>query len=348
MINTLGRSVYLSSFETMKSDLKKLSSGFIFTSFHISEEFHENYKTKAKEMCSWLNKNNFKIIADVSKRTLEQFQCQDLLEFSKEINISVLRIDYGFTEDEIKHISNFIPIAVNASTHDNKIAKEIASLGNEVYAIHNFYPRPETGLDSEFFENINKKLKKENIKVLAFIQGDEHLRAPLFKGLPTLEKHRGVLPYVAYVDLVKNYTVNGVLLGDNSISNKQNELISEYIKTNITLIPTVLNKKYKYLYNKTFTVREDSPSWISRFQESREYSCSGKRIEAENCVERKRGIITIDNFGYKRYSGEVQIVKSDLPSNENVNVIGEIQKDYISIIDSIHNGQKLKLIEPIK
>ncbi len=347
MINTLGRSVYLSSFETMKNDLKKINPGFIFTSLHIGEEFDENYTAKAKEMCNWLNENNFKIIADVSKKTLEQFRCDDVLDLSNELNLSVLRIDYGFTEDEIKRISNFMPIAVNASTPDNNIAKEIASMGNEVYAIHNFYPRPETGLDSDFFENINKRLNAENIKVLAFIQGDEHLRGPIFKGLPTLEMHRNIPPYAAYTDLIKNFSVDGVLVGDNGISQKQNNLIGEYINTGIISVPMVLHKNYKYLYNKIFTVRADSPAWIARFQESREYSCFGKTIEPENCIERKIGTVTIDNIGYKRYSGEIQLVKSDLPPNENINVIGEVQKEYLHLIKSTHNGQKLMPVEPI-
>lgn len=344
-----GRSVYLSSFddENIKENLKKLKPGFVFSSFHISEEFSHSYCLKAKEMCLWLCENGFEIIADVSKKTLEKFNCKSLLHFADEMNISVLRIDYGFTHEEIKNAAKSMPVAVNASTVDNEIAKDILNSGSfekDVYAIHNFYPRPETGLDVEFFNNLNFKLKGDGIKVLAFIAGDENLRAPIYKGLPTLEKHRNVLPYIAFLDMIKNYSIDHVLLGDPGISNLQANLIDEYLSTGVICIPCCIDDEFKELYGKTFTIRYDSPSSIARFLESREYSTFGKVINPRNCIERKRGSITIDNIGYARYSGEIQLVKRDFGANKNVNVIGKVKEEYLGLLDCLMNGEKFKLI----
>ncbi len=346
MINTLGRSVYLSSFDKAKDNLGDLDleGSFVFTSFHISEEFGADYCQRAREMCRWLADRGVKIIADVSKKTLTQFEQPNILNFSKEMGISVLRIDYGFSVEEIMEIARHMPVAVNASTEDNHIAREIVAQGGTVYAIHNFYPRPETGLDEEFFQTINKRLQKEGVRVLAFIPGDETLRGPIFKGLPTLEKHRHVLPYVAYLDLVKNFTVDGVILGDQGLSSVQQNLIGSFIKTEVMDLPAELDKEAEWVYGQVYTVRPDSPSWLARFQESREYSTFGKVIEPKNCVTRARGSVTIDNIGYARYSGEIQLTKADLPADEKINVIGNVKKEYIGLLDSLHNGQKFRLV----
>src|SRR5699024_11291014 len=59
-----------------------------------------------------------------------------------------------------------------------------------IEAWHNYYPRPETGLDKLEFINMNKWLKEKGITVMAFVPGEGDLRGPLFEGLPTLEDHR--------------------------------------------------------------------------------------------------------------------------------------------------------------
>lgn len=44
-------------------------------------------------------------------------------------------------------------------------------------------------------------LKEMGIKLAAFISGDRTRRGPLAKGLPTLEAHRDLPPYVQYHEL---------------------------------------------------------------------------------------------------------------------------------------------------
>ena len=88
--------------------------------------------------------------------------------------------------------------------------------GNSTYgvlAIHNFYPRKDTGLDREFFNERNKILKENNIKIAAFITGDELLRGPVYEGLPTLEDCRNKLPYIQYLSIRKE--VDLVVVGES-------------------------------------------------------------------------------------------------------------------------------------
>ncbi len=52
-----------------------------------------------------------------------------------------------------------------------------------------------------------------------------------------------------------------------------------------------------------------------------------------------------DNAKYLRYSGEIQIIKTQLPKDDRVNVIGKINFHYKNICQFIPNGYKIKLAE---
>lgn len=349
MLNPIGYSVYLSSFEMQKEQLSLLykEGSYIFTSFHMSEEFDDTYIKRAMNMCSYLTNQGFQIIGDVSKKTLEVFQVDNLIKFAKMMNISILRIDYGFTKEEILELANQIPICINASTVTSDLIDIIATRNLDVYAIHNFYPRPETGLDEEQFKLRNLRLKENGIKVLAFVPSDLIKRGPIHEGLPTLEAHRYIAPYAATLDLLLNYGVDGVLIGDGIISKYQVDMISDYIDKNILSLPIVFDDLGKELYDREFTIRIDSPRWLKRLQESREYSCFGREILPDHCNSRSVGTVTVDNIRYQRYSGEIQIIVEELPSDERVNLIGQIPKEYHILLNSIINGSKIRFIELI-
>lgn len=349
MLNSVGYSVYISNFEIQKEQLALLfkEGSFIFTSFHISEEFDDTYIIRAMNMCRYLKNLGYQIIGDVSKKTLEIFETDDLIQFARKMNISILRIDYGFTKEEILELANQIPICINASTVTSELINTIASKNLDVYAIHNYYPRPETGLDEEQFKLQNLRLKECGIKVLAFVPGDMIKRGPIHEGLPTLEAHRFMAPYAATLDLLLNYGIDGVLIGDGIISGYQSDLISNYLDTNILSLPVEFNDMAKELYDKVFTIRIDSPRWLKRIQESREYSCFGRSIEPYRCIDRTIGTITVDNILYQRYSGEIQIIVEEQPADERVNVVGQIPKEYHILVKSIANGSKIRFTKLI-
>lgn len=344
---TLGHSVYLSSFEIIKPMLKSAGTTgtLVFTSLHISEEFSEHYCEDVKAMCRWLTAAGYRIIADISPQTAKQFRCVNITQLAHELRLHALRIDYGFTESEITEIAKKIPVVLNASTADPAAAQAILQAGGQVAAMHNYYPRPETGLDDTFLLKTTNSFHVCGIPVLGFIAGDGRRRGPLNEGLPVLERHRNIPPLVAYADLVQNFRLDAVFLGDITISDKQRKWINEYALTDILPVPAVLAHSGKNLYEQVFTCRPDSPAGLVRFQESREYSCFGEYIEPENCEERPTGTITVDNIRYKRYSGEVQLTRQPYPADTRVNVIGNIETAYLPIIDCIPRGGKFRLVE---
>lgn len=348
MHNFLGFSLYLSTSPAQCPALggRTGAGAPIFLSLHISEEFGPDFCQQAEVLCHTLADRGFRVIADVSTKTLIRFGCDDLTELAKRLRLWALRIDYGFRAEEIGAMASKMPIVLNASTTTPEEAEQIAGEGRQVFAMHNFYPRPETGLDAEYLLRTTRDLQNAGVKVLAFIPGDSDRRGPLFEGLPTLEEHRNVLPSAAFADMVLRFGMDGVFVGDPGIRETEVMRIGRFCRENILSIPADLDPEYHHLYGVVFTCRVDSPKWLVRFKESREYSCPGQTVTAGNCAERSRGVITIDNEHYGRYSGELQMIRSDLKADSRVNVIGRVPENAHLLMDCIRGGQRFMLVQP--
>ena len=347
MPKTLGFSLYLSTFEQQRPALN-LWAGTgapIFLSLHISEEFDATYCQRAREICHLLAVLGFRTIADVSVKTLQQFGCCSLTELARELKLWGLRIDYGFTAEEIGEMAKTMPIVLNASTTSPADARRIAAGGQEVFALHNFYPRPETGLDEDYLMQTTNRLREAGLSVQCFIPGDILLRGPLHEGLPTLEAHRHCLPSAAFVDMALRFGMEDIFLADPGLSEKEQARIARFCKDGVICVPADLDENWRHLSGKVFTCRIDSPRWLIRFQESRTYSCQGDIVEPKNCVERRRGVITVDNRHYGRYSGELMLIREDLPADHRGNVIGQVPENALLLIDRIGRGAKFMLVE---
>lgn len=344
----LGYSLYLSTFAAQCPALRgQAGTGApLFLSLHISEEFDDSFCARAEASCQQAADMGYRIIADVSTKTVAQFGCGDLTELAKRLRLWALRIDYGFSRDEIMAMAEKMPIVLNASTTAVEDAKAIAAKGSCVMAMHNFYPRPETGLDEDYLRESTQQLQQAGLKVLAFIPGDTQKRGPIFEGLPTLEAHRKLLPSAAFVDLALNFGLKEIFVGDPGISQKEIDRITRFCKEGILSIPCEIDEPWHHLYNQVFTCRMDSPNRLVRFQESRIYSCQGQTTEPYNCVERTVGSLTIDNIRYGRYSGEIMLIRSDLPADSRVNVIGHVPENALLLLSHIGRGMKFTLVQP--
>lgn len=348
MHNPLGFSLYLSTFAAQWPPLRGTAGAGtpVFLSLHISEEFDDTYCARATALCHSLADRGCRIIADVSRKTLTQFACPDLIALARELRLWALRIDFGFSPQEILELARQMPIVLNASTVTAEDARHIAAESDQVFAMHNFYPRPETGLDDDYLLQSTQALQSAGLKVLAFIAGDAEKRGPVFEGLPTLEAHRSCLPSAAFADLTLRFGMDGVFLADPGITAQELERIDRFCQTGVLSIPARLEPGYVHLYGQVFTCRPDSPKRLIRFLESRVYSCPGQTVTARNCIPRCRGSITLDNEGYGRYSGELQLIRQDLPADDRVNVIGNVLPEAMPLADLVAGGARFMLVQP--
>ena len=191
--------------------------------------------------------------------------------------------------------------------------------------------RPETGLDPEFLRESTAALQAEGLQVYGFIPGDALLRGPLYKGLPTLEAHRTAAPSAAFADLALNYGLDGIFAGDPEVSTREQEYIRHFCTTGELCLPVALRPGYETLYDRTFTCRPDSPKTLVRYQESRLYSCFGSTVQPDNCAERRRRCVTMDNIGFKTFTDDFTEQQGrELTKNLaelRSHILGEITKD---------------------
>ena len=342
----LGQSVYLSQPKTVEAALARENTRGVplFLSLHISEEMNDNYCAYAREVCRKLADRGYAVIADVSTKTCEIFGEPDLARLFRELGLYALRVDYGFSTEEICALAGQLPVAVNASTITLADAERIARSGSQVFAIHNFYPRPETGLDRAQFDRRTACLRELGYRVYAFVPGDEALRGPICAGLPTLEEHRSWGPASAYIDLCERDACDGVFLGDPGVSPREEERIRLYQERGILSIPCTLAEGHSYLLNRPWESRQDSPASLVRVLGTRSYACQGPSVEPGNCTPRPRGSITMDNTGYLRYSGEVMITRQDFPADPRVNVIGKVGQRGLPLLDLIGPSSPFMLL----
>lgn len=106
-----------------------------------------------------------------------------------------------------------------------------------------------------------------------------------------------------------------------------------------------MEPEYQNLYGRTFTSRPDSPASLVRFAESRNLLLApAGPVEPAQCLPRDRGVITMDNREYGRYSGEIQLIRASLPADPRVNVIGRLPELSLLLADCIQRGSPFILV----
>lgn len=351
-----GISVYLGEgsakeLEPYIEKVRKLGFASIFTSLHIPEEDPSLYEERLRELGALARTYDMELMADISPKSLGHLgftwaNAEGLLEWG----VTGLRIDYGIDEAVIAELSTKMKIALNASTLTKEGLARLKAAGLRTEAVeawHNFYPRPETGLDTQDFFKVNEWLKAEGLSVMAFVSGDGKRRGPLFEGLPTLEEHRAVSPLAAYAALEKSGLVDKILVGDITLSEDSLAQFAAYDEGVIQLRAQRLTENGEVLEiaSRVHTNRLDAARDVVRSMESREYGLFGThRLHPEETIERTKGSVTIDNERYGRYQGELQITKRNLPADGKVNVIGKVCQEDLPLLDHIRSGVKFQLV----
>lgn len=348
-----GISIFLSEEITdeTRTYIQEMSNiGFkgIFTSLHIPEDDATLYAKRLKELGQIAQKLDMKLMVDISGEALKRagFSFERLDEILT-LGVTGLRMDYAISNQAIAEASQYLTIGLNASTISAEDVEELQTFNADFTnfeAWHNYYPRPETGLSSQFFNEKNQWLKQSGFRVFAFVPGNQQLRGPLQEGLPTLEKHRYDNPFSAALDLNENYQVDGIYVGDPKISKRTIRQFEAYSRDQILQLEVAdIGSNYYSKILGEHKNRQDDARDVIRSADARFNKIV--TVEPEVLLERKTGSVTIDNHLYGRYMGEIQITKNDLPANKKTNIAAQIVTDDISLLKLIKAGRVFNLIE---
>ncbi|HYF83705.1 MAG TPA: MupG family TIM beta-alpha barrel fold protein [Clostridia bacterium] len=311
----------------------------VFTSLHIPEA-DSNVYNEAEEILLKAKQLGMMVTADISKHYIDKTDI-------KKYNLYALRLDFGFSVKEIAGLSRELPfrIQLNASTVSDKYLDELiqngASIAN-MEVCHNYYPRNNTGMAYGLFMERNRCFMKHGMKIAAFIPLQHQRRGPLHEGLPTLECHRAIRPVISAQHLLHS-GIDTVYTGDAFASEEELKSISG-IKKDVYSIPIRLfgpSEGEMQVLSGVHTNRMDPGEYVIRSQEAR--LKKHEKILQHNTAQRKRYSVTIDNEGYLRYEGELQILKRELQSDDRVNVAGDASEAEL-LIEMIKPGEAFEFI----
>ena len=333
-----GISVYTGLNCSLKENLELIDTAAslglkrLFTSVLIPEaaEFQAEFAT----ILIAAVERDFEIIIDVTPETIADF------DFALDFEQITPRLDDGFNPRQIAALSRIRRIMLNASTITKELLITLADLEadfSNISALHNFYPHIYTGLELNYFLQQNHLLKSFNIAVGAFVASLEGRRRPPFEeGLPTVEITRNFT-----VDFTARYLtalgVDFIMLSDSLPTLAECSSITKLNRGEIILeIHTVTSDATSLkLLSQKFQSRPEISDDVIRTVNSRTLTKElGLIINPDNAPQpRDLGDITIDNSKFGRYMGEVQIVKSVLPPDSRINLVAQVSKIDLPILN---------------
>ncbi len=309
-----------------------LGIDFVFTSAHIPEADIEGDFQVLLDKCDELN---LPIVVDVSKKIMDKFTLPK--------SLGALRLDYGFTKEEVAEYSNTLPymIELNASNMTRTYLNTLKSLNanfNNIRVSYNFYPKRYTGMDLENVKKLNELYHEFGLTVFGYVPSNSGKRPPLYDGLPSVESHRDLDLLLSTQELFAA-GCDGVCVGDAYISeddfNKLSTVKNEFIIP-IKVYPNLTKEELEILeYPHHFRI--DEGSYMKRSSKTR-----GIKIEPYNTKNIEPFMITIDNILYKRYTGEVSIALRKMENKGFVNVVGKVISDAETLVELIKPGSKFK------
>lgn len=327
--------------------LKKASeigARYLFTSLHIPEEDLSHLPKTLPVFLKKCKEYNLDLVPDISPLTLEKLGIEnnDYTQL-KEMGFKVLRLDFGFDDFEtVKMLLEDFDLMLNASVVDEQYIMDGIEAGldfSRISMLHNFYPKQETGLSFDYFSELNLVFEKYELPISAFVPGDLIKRYPMYEGLPTIERHRCIHPYVAAVQLMSQYGVRDIYIGDSSAKFETLQYIVDYMDNGVIHLPIIVESAYRDMFLSDFTIRKDLSETIVRLTTPRV-----ENVPVFNNIKRPKGSLTVDNFLAKRYSGEMQIAKIDLPMDARVNVVGYIHPEFVELVNYIGRDTVIRFI----
>lgn len=306
----------------------------VFTSAHIPESL--NIQEELDKLTEVLVKNDMRLIIDVSKRVLETLNVPKCTY--------ALRLDYGFSDQEIIDMSNnlFCNIELNASTISTKWLEEMVEKGlnpSKTRMSYNFYPKPYTGLDIYEMKEKNEFFHKLGFTIMAYIPSLINKRPPLYKGVPSIEEHRYKPTYISVQELLV-VGVDEIGIGD---AYSPDEEILEMVNCNLDniQIPVILNDDLPVEVLNVVNGPHHSRPDQSKYQVRSSSRCKTP-IEPNNNIGVKPFDVTIDNSLNLRYTGEVGIWLEAISELKEANVIGYIPTYAYDLIKLLKPGTKFR------
>ncbi|HEY3368403.1 MAG TPA: MupG family TIM beta-alpha barrel fold protein [Symbiobacteriaceae bacterium] len=328
----------------------------VFTSLHIPEVPLQAAAAHLEHLTRMAAGFGMQTVADIAPKALAGLGATlDDLGVVGRMGLAGIRLDYGFTPAEVARVATNplgIRIVLNASTVDPDYLRAVMAAGADPQLLegcHNYYPRPETGISLDSFQRSSQVFRRFGLRVAAFVPGAGGRRGPLFAGLPTVERHRQMEAGRAAAELLATGLTDTVLFGDPWATAPELDRVSavaraEGVVIRVRLTPGLSALEQQIALGFVQENRTDAAEFVIRSTASRAYAAQGPAIAPFNTATRPAGAVTVDNLGYLRYSGELQIATVDLPADPRVNVVGQVIPEDLPLLRWVGGSRKFQLV----
>lgn len=352
----LGVSIYPNK-SSLEEDIRYLSLaakyGFkrIFTNL-ISID--ENSLAKFKEIINYGRSLGMEVIADVSPEVFKSLGIHySDLKFFKDMNLTGIRLDLGFTGNE-ESIMSFNPygikIEINMSSNIKHLENIMAYVPNKdnIIGCHNFYPHRYTGLSRKHFIKTSREFKKYRLRTAAFISSPSATFGPwpINEGLPTLEEHRNLPIETQAKDLFNTDLIDDVIIANCYASEEELRALGgmdkDILTLEVDLIEELPQLERKIILEEVHVNRGDVSEYLIRSTQSR-VKYRDYHFKLMNPRDIKKGDILIDSSLYGHYAGELQIALKEMKNSGRTSVVGRVVDEEVFLLDHIRPWQKFKL-----
>lgn len=322
----------------------------LFTSLHMPET------TDLADWLAWMGRahavHGATFWADISPATFDHLgHGPDDVDRLTRCGIVGLRLDFGYGPLEMARIATAsgLPIAVNASTITaDELDATLAALGPTrgpaLVGWHNFYPRPGTGLAAEDLVAQSRLFTERGLEVVAFVAGDTGHRAPLHRGLPTLESHRHRNTYACALDLDRLVPGIAVACAEGTVLPRHLRWTGDALPASSTT-PAIL----------TLPIVDvaDGCQWLfDEWELRRERSTTSRRLlgtrgrplphGAVPADVMEAGSVQMDTLG--RYAGEVSLFTADAPLDGEHLRLADIASPYRSLVAHLDRFERIRFV----
>lgn len=317
----------------------KLGYKRIFSSLiEINKNNKKELIAKFSEIIQYARELEFEFVLDVNPQIFEYLNISyDNLEFFANLKCSGIRLDdviSAKTVADLTHNQFDLDIEINCSNSKYLIDEvlEFEPIRRKLIACHNFYPQELTGLDFEYFLNVTKNYKKNNIRVGAFVSADkEHATfgpGTINDGICTIENYRK-LPIHTQAKLLKaTNLVDDIIIGNAFASYEELEKLAntnyDIIELDVILSKDITNTEKEIIFDFEHFRRGDITSFMVRSTMSRVVYQDYDFIPSNNKTLPQRGDILICNNLLKSYKGELHLILNEIAIDERKNKVAQI------------------------
>lgn len=328
----------------------------VFTCLLSAQGNKEKILKEFKEIIKEANNLGMEVIADVSPEVFSHLgvSYKDL-RFFKELNVSGIRLDLGFSGIE-ESIMTFNPyglkIEINMSNGTRYLENIMSYKPNteNLLGCHNFYPHRYSGLSYEHFIKCSRQFKEFNIRTAAFVSSNngDFGPWPVNEGLCTLEQHRDLPITVQAKHLFATNLIDDVIIANCFPTEEElsalGNLNLNLLTFEVDLVDNIPEIERKIVLEEFHFNRGDVSEYMIRSTQSR-VKYKGHEFVPFNCPPIKRGDILIDTNLYGHYAGELQIALKDMENLGKTNVVGRIREEELFLLDFVEPWEKFSFTQ---